>query len=1152
MFFTPWFRSREFSSRVTRTRRDVRRRVLGGGIEPLEQRLLLSAAPDFAWLHQIGGEFGSTDEVARAADSDGNVYVTGTTDGALPGQTPAGGLDAFVSKYDADGTEVWTRQFGTSKSDEAYGISVDASGVYVVGITSGTFPGQSNQGGNDGFVRKYDLGGDHLWTRQFGTSATEFVFGTALDATGVYITGMTTGVFSGQSSSGNEDAFVRKYDTGGTEVWTRQFGTSSFDRGYGISAEATGVYVAGLTRGTFPGETSAGGVDAFVRKFDTDGTEAWTRQFGTSAFDQPFGVSADASGVYVAGVTSGSFPDQTSEGGNDAFVRKYDIDGTEVWTRQFGTGFSDEALGVSVDASGVYVAGVTGGSLPGQSTAGGSDAFVRKYETDGTEDWTRQFGTSFADRALGVSVDAAGVYVAGRTFGTFPGETTLGGADAFVGKLAFTSDNTAPVADDDSYTTDEDTSLSIPAATGVLSNDNDDDVGDTLAVSEVNGLAANVGTQITLGSGALLTVNADGSLTFDPNGQFEALAAGASTTNDFTYTVTDSQGATDDATVTVTIDGVNDAPSITSAAAVSVEENQPSALNVQSSDPEGETEDGAGLTYSLTGGVDQLLFSIDGNTGLLTFDAPPNFESPADVGEDNLYEVQVTVTDSGLLTGLQDIAVTVTNVNEPPLVASPIDDVTANENAPGDTIDLSSVFDDVDAGDTLTLTVTGNTNLTLLNASVLGTNLTLDYLVGQSGTAEITIRATDSAGEFIENSFAVTVLSAQQQIERIIKGIQDLVAASVLNGGQGNSLTTKLAGAIEKLDRGNTKSAVNQLNAFINQVNAFIKSGKLTAGEGLAFIVATNHVIQSASNTSGAALMNQANSESSTVAGGSPVAQAAELVTGTVGVFFDDATAAITTDQRARFHDSIDTLNAAFGAYGVTLVEVAADDAVIVVEVAANSECGAAVDGILGCTVAHRVTLLSDWNWYAGADSLLIGGDQYDLQTILTHELGHSAGLAHSGDAGSVMYQMLATSQSRRSVTATDLALLEAEADSTPQPLLAAPRGEVHGGVPLSNQHLVSARLPVSFPDLFADSDGGPVIVGEEIRSLPDHSRIAFDRIGGATFAARRGDRSARALRRDVRFQSLDARKSPAPEDVDRLFGDRLVDDLLRGISPFK
>jgi len=88
----------------------------------------------------------------------------------------------------------------------------------------------------------------------------------------------------------------------------------------------------------------------------------------------------------------------------------------------------------------------------------------------------------------------------------------------------------------------------------VLANDIDP-TGGGLRVSTVNGSAANVGTTIQLASGALLTLYADGSYTYDPNGAFSYLdGTGGVATDSFTYTATDSQGKqSNTATVTVYI-----------------------------------------------------------------------------------------------------------------------------------------------------------------------------------------------------------------------------------------------------------------------------------------------------------------------------------------------------------------------------------------------------------------------------------------------------------------------------------------------------------------------------------------------------------------------------------------------------------------------
>src|SRR5712692_4755436 len=64
------------------------------------------------------------------------------------------------------------------------------------------------------------------------------------------------------------------------------------------------------------------------------------------------------------------------------------------WARRFISPVVDEAYGVNTGPGGVYVVGVAGGSLSGQSSAGGQDAVVVKYNTAGDVLWTRQFGTS--------------------------------------------------------------------------------------------------------------------------------------------------------------------------------------------------------------------------------------------------------------------------------------------------------------------------------------------------------------------------------------------------------------------------------------------------------------------------------------------------------------------------------------------------------------------------------------------------------------------------------------------------------------------------------------------------------------------------------------------------------------------------------------
>jgi len=518
------------------------------------------------WSRQFSG-FRSFTDVARAVDADGNVYVTGQVAGPSPGQSAAGGVNAFVRKYDAAGNDLWTREFGSDGPDSASGIAVDDSGVYVAGYVFGTLPGQTGLGGQDAFVRKYDADGNVIWTRQFGAPGTTVPFnpnpddsasGIAADATGVYLVGATTGTFAGQTGAGGQDAFVRKYDAAGNELWTRQLGSTGGDQALGVTADASVVYVSGFVAGVIAGQTSAGGQDAFVRAYDSSGNTVWTRQFGTAGTDSAAGIAADTSGVYVGGSTAGTFAGQASAGGTDAFVRKYDLGGTASWTRQFGTTGPDQANGIAVGSTGVYVAGFVAGALPGRSGAGGQDAFVRKYDAAGAVIWTGQFGTAATDSASGVNVGASGLYVAGFTSGTFPGQTSAGLEDVFVARIVDTVSNTPP----------SNVSLHLPAGineggTATLTGSfTDPDAADTHTVV-INWGAGEGTTTLNLAAGVTAFSATHTYLDDNPTGSASDVFA-------VTATVTDPAGGSATASVAITVNNLAPAVTVTGPAPTGV------------------------------------------------------------------------------------------------------------------------------------------------------------------------------------------------------------------------------------------------------------------------------------------------------------------------------------------------------------------------------------------------------------------------------------------------------------------------------------------------------------------------------------------------------------------------------------------------------
>jgi beta-propeller repeat-containing protein len=402
----------------------------------LQTAAVAAPAEASGWTRQFGTR-AAEEALGVTIDPAGAAYVVGWTFGTLPGQVSAGTVDAFIRKYDPTGGELWTRQFGSFERDFARAVAADQAGnTYVVGETWGTMPGSASAGGYDAFVRKYDPAGSEIWTRQFGGGGGEGAWGVALDPAGdAYVVGTTRAALPGQSPAGGFDAFVRRYDPAGNEVWTRQFGSEGDEGGRGLALDAQGnVLVVGSTDRTLPGETSAGGYDVYVRQYDGAGNELWTQQFGSAADDYGVAVAVDPSGqALVVGSADRALPGQSSAGGTDAFLRSFDATGTERWTKQFGTKTIDDAWAVAIDPAGnAYVVGSTEQNLPGQQSAGKSDVFMRQYDAEGNEIWTRQFGTEERDLAFAVAVDGAGPRIVGSTRGAFPRQPSAGDRDAFI------------------------------------------------------------------------------------------------------------------------------------------------------------------------------------------------------------------------------------------------------------------------------------------------------------------------------------------------------------------------------------------------------------------------------------------------------------------------------------------------------------------------------------------------------------------------------------------------------------------------------------------------------------------------------------------------------------------------------------------------
>jgi hypothetical protein len=279
-----------------------------------------------SWTKLLGG---SNDDYTAAltTGSDGAIYISGYTDSNLDGETNNGGVDAFITKYLPDGTKSWTKLLGTSSSDIANALTTGSDGaIYVSGSTESNLDGQTNNGYSDAFITKYLPNGTKSWTKLLGGSSYDSANALTTGSDGaIYVSGSTYGNLDGQTNNGDRDAFITKYLADGTKSWTKLLGGSNDDSASDLTTGSDGaIYVSGSTYGNLDGQTNNGDSDAFITKYLPDGTKSWTKLLGSSSNDYATALTTGSDGaIYVSGFTDNNLDGQTNNGGySDAFITR--------------------------------------------------------------------------------------------------------------------------------------------------------------------------------------------------------------------------------------------------------------------------------------------------------------------------------------------------------------------------------------------------------------------------------------------------------------------------------------------------------------------------------------------------------------------------------------------------------------------------------------------------------------------------------------------------------------------------------------------------------------------------------------------------------------------------------------------------------------
>jgi gliding motility-associated-like protein len=292
--------------------------------------LKFSASGNLLWATYYGG-FGEESAYSIETDINGDVFVTGWTKsqdfpiqstgaGSYNQPTFGGGfMDAFILKFQNNGSRLWASYYGGSGQDQGYGLSTDLQGnLWITGKTdSPNFPTQ------------------------------------------------TTGTFFQGTHAGESDAFILKFDNLGVRQWATYYGGTGSDEGHSISNDADGnAFVSGETfsdnfstqnNGGYFQSNYGGAGDAFVLKFADNGSRLWATYYGGLGYDTGISICNDSQGnLFVLGSSestdfplqnSGTFFQGTFNGGfSDAFFLKFDTNGARLWATLMG-GVESENFG---------------------------------------------------------------------------------------------------------------------------------------------------------------------------------------------------------------------------------------------------------------------------------------------------------------------------------------------------------------------------------------------------------------------------------------------------------------------------------------------------------------------------------------------------------------------------------------------------------------------------------------------------------------------------------------------------------------------------------------------------------------------------------------------------------------------------------------
>jgi len=379
--------------------------------------------------------------------------------------TNAGGKVSFNVPLQllGSGDPVWQVINGVTGGNTYAGVNSmkydsNCNCLYIAGTTTGNLDGQTiptTGGARSGFLSKYDLNGNKLWTKVFGVSGSSSINtnGITVDSSGnIYITGgVESGNFNGLTisvgASPNVAGYIIKYDPAGNVVWTASSAPNvrHYYSGIVIDINSDIVVAGAVYASSIDGMTNTGWADQAViaQKFDkTTGARINGAIVGGSSSlgTDGYGVGSDSSGnIYVAGASRAPSPNCGI--GSTAYWRpvlfRFNSSMSYIGCTFITVSSTAFAFGATASPNGEsYISGYGSGTIDSIGPIGTTDGYFTKFDNLGNKLWTKRLGVPGAITTINSVVYEPNVnmiYITGLTNGNLAG-TVTGTRDMFVAK----------------------------------------------------------------------------------------------------------------------------------------------------------------------------------------------------------------------------------------------------------------------------------------------------------------------------------------------------------------------------------------------------------------------------------------------------------------------------------------------------------------------------------------------------------------------------------------------------------------------------------------------------------------------------------------------------------------------------------------------